>query len=308
MRSPEMAERVGDTRRPPPRGRGLYRRPRQRQPADAERGVGHRQLDRRAGLPVRGRSVDRQPGDRVFDGRRPTPRSRVRWAISRPGPAATCSWPARRPHAARPRGKSSTSCVINISSRLNRAAHRAGIRSWSVRATRTSPCGPGVDILPGNLARVRIRRIDYVTEVLHGSSPHGSGRWRHHGVRHARSSSGRASARSTPRWIRSAAPSRKRRSGRGRTRAGSPKSIRRPRQPLRQPLSSAAGQSGGGRGAERRERGRHASRRQVRRDRQGQPPAGVRSRAQRGSGQLQVRPDRSFPTKPRRRSTRWSSS
>ena len=39
--------------------------------------------------------------------------------------------------AASRRGKSSTSCGISISSRSNRAASRAGIRSWSARATRT---------------------------------------------------------------------------------------------------------------------------------------------------------------------------
>ena len=47
----------------------------------------------------------------------------------------------RREHAgdsaASRRGRSSTSCVISISSRSNRAASRAGIRSWSACATRT---------------------------------------------------------------------------------------------------------------------------------------------------------------------------
>ena len=55
----------------------------------------------------------------------------------RRGPAATCSWRARRGSAASRRGRSSTSCGISISSRSNRAARRAGIRSWSARGTRT---------------------------------------------------------------------------------------------------------------------------------------------------------------------------
>ena len=53
------------------------------------------------------------------------------------GPAVMCSWRARRDSAASRRGRSSTSCGINTSLHLNRAAGRAGIRSWSERGTRT---------------------------------------------------------------------------------------------------------------------------------------------------------------------------
>src|SRR4029077_876813 len=45
------------------------------------------------------------------------------------------------------------------SSHSNRAAGRAGIRSWSARATRTSQFVPGADTSRGNHARTRIRRI-----------------------------------------------------------------------------------------------------------------------------------------------------
>ncbi len=41
------------------------------------------------------------------------------------------------------------------SSRSNRAANRAGIRSWSARAARTSSCEPVTGIWSGNLARIR---------------------------------------------------------------------------------------------------------------------------------------------------------
>ena len=125
-------------RGPPPRGRRPDRRRRQRQPAQAGRSLGDRQRDRRAGLHLRHRAVDRQPVGRDRDAARSSDRrSPVRWRTSPPGPADTCSWPARRDSAASRRGRSSTSCGISTSSHSNRAASRAGIRSWSARATRT---------------------------------------------------------------------------------------------------------------------------------------------------------------------------
>ena len=48
-------------RRPPPRRRRVHRRQRQREPADARRGVRHRERHRRARLHRRRRRVDRQP-------------------------------------------------------------------------------------------------------------------------------------------------------------------------------------------------------------------------------------------------------
>ena len=104
-------------------------------------------------------SIDNPSADTVDAFGRAARRSPVRSPIWRPGPAGTCSWPARRDSAASRRGRSSTSCGISTSSHSNRAASRAGIRSWSARATRTSSFGPGVDTSRGNHARRRIRRI-----------------------------------------------------------------------------------------------------------------------------------------------------
>ena len=63
-------------------------------------------------------------------------RCQGRWRIWRPGRAATRSSPACRPSAAPRRSRSSTSCGISTSLHSNRAANRAGIRSWSVHAAR----------------------------------------------------------------------------------------------------------------------------------------------------------------------------
>src|SRR4029077_13138014 len=52
------------------------------------------------------------------------------------------------------------------SSRLNRAASRAGILWWSERGTRTSQYEPGAGTSRGNQARRRIRRIDMLRKFF----------------------------------------------------------------------------------------------------------------------------------------------
>ena len=122
----------------PARGRRHDRRRRQRQPSETRGRLGDRQRHRRARLHLRHRPVDRQPvgGDVDTLGRE----HRVRRSARRPrrlDRRSRRSWQARRDSAASRRGRSSTSCGISTSSHSNRAASRAGIRSWSARATRT---------------------------------------------------------------------------------------------------------------------------------------------------------------------------
>ena len=151
----QTAERVGDARGPPPRGRRAHRRQRQREPAR------RRRRSRRSPA----RSTCRSTSSASC--RRSTTRPRTiatpsaeqlgaraaRWPISRRGPAATCSWRARRRSAASRRGRSSTSCgTVSHRVRIERQAGLAPARGPRTRQG-PRPFEPGVDISRGNLAR-----------------------------------------------------------------------------------------------------------------------------------------------------------
>ena len=135
----ETARRVGDARRAAARGRRAHRRQRQREPADA--GAKSRRIASAIDVPVYifgiVPSIDNPAAETS---------TTVGASVGARRPAGRSRGLDRRPRvrgehagdsAASRRGRSSTSCGISISSRSNRAASRAGIRSWSARATRT---------------------------------------------------------------------------------------------------------------------------------------------------------------------------
>ena len=136
-RSRETAERLRTSRRLAPRRDRLHRRQRQRQPADAERGVRHRQRDRRAGLHHRHRADDRQPVGGQSGAS--AEQSALAGSLSdlatwTGGHTFVASTPAERSVVGAADCRRAAPSVSR--SRSNRAANRAGIRSWSVRATR----------------------------------------------------------------------------------------------------------------------------------------------------------------------------
>ena len=171
-------------RRTPARGRGVDRRRRQRQPAPADGGVGSRQRDRRAGLHLRHRAVDRQPGGRNGADRRRSRRWRVRLPDLATARAGIRSWQARRDSGASRRGRSSTSCGINISSRSNRAAHRAGIRSWSVRKNKDLVVRARNGYIAGQSRPSRLGGSDMLRKLFFVVPDHGAGHRWVDGLRH----------------------------------------------------------------------------------------------------------------------------
>ena len=183
-------------RRTPARGRGVHRRRRQRQQAASRRRL--RQVASGIDVPVYifgiVPSIDNPaaetaltPEKSALAGPLAGSRDGDRWALR--------SWQARRVSGALRRGKSSTSCGINISSRSNRAAHRAGIRSWSVRKQKDLVVRARNGYIAGQLRPIGLGGSDHAAETFLRCSRHGAGHRWVDGLRHRRSSCAPASAK-----------------------------------------------------------------------------------------------------------------
>ena len=174
----------GRARGTPARGRRADRWLRQLEQAAAVGGVRDRERDRRAGLHLRHRAGDRQPGGRGRD------------ESGRFGAGRSAGGARRRDRRTCVRGERAGTAQHRGAADHRRAApsvpHRLRIERHAGLASARGPCpeqgpdpcGPGTGISRGNHARRRIRRSDHVAEIFRRGSRRGAGHRRLVGLRH----------------------------------------------------------------------------------------------------------------------------